>query len=339
MSRSCQNCSSLASLVDEQKSKIQLLESRLKNVLRAYKVACKEKEEFITMNTSHNIDVDGKQQKRIAELEENVVNLSRLCGEFESERTQLQRDVNKLEHECDSLHKQLDQARAESHKTDTIVLEKAITKNKLCQTEAFRDNTELLTATRNERVQQVDCGTQTEVREHKPNLAIVAPIQHIPTTQPESDEDEYRASQSVSPNSDGLAKTPEPSTSNAHESGTTSLFYINELARKEIENADYRLRMREYECSLRELQWKYNSDKYRLQSRIADLESLNNTFIGQSKHKSGETMPTTTNQLNNINVAYIKNVLNKLLETKEKANKEIMIKALITALNSMQMAS
>lgn len=66
----------------------------------------------------------------------------------------------------------------------------------------------------------------------------------------------------------------------------------------------------------------------RLQSRIADLELLNNNFMASKSDKPTQPMST-------VNVAYIRNVLTKLLETKDKEQKQIMINALLTALKSI----
>lgn len=44
---------------------------------------------------------------------------------------------------------------------------------------------------------------------------------------------------------------------------SVSIFYVNELARKEIELAECRLVAREHECALRELRWKYNVDTFK----------------------------------------------------------------------------
>jgi len=46
--------------------------------------------------------------------------------------------------------------------------------------------------------------------------------------------------------------------------------------------------------------------------------------------KGDRTVPLST-----VNVAYIKNVLTKLLNTKDKEQKQIMINALLTALDSI----
>lgn len=46
-------------------------------------------------------------------------------------------------------------------------------------------------------------------------------------------------------------------------SNSVSLFYVNELARKEIELVETRLTARENECALRELRWKYNVDTFK----------------------------------------------------------------------------
>lgn len=84
----------------------------------------------------------------------------------------------------------------------------------------------------------------------------------------------------------------------------------------------------------------------RLQSRIADLELLNSNFMSHkattsTSERSSSSTTTTTGtgtalptSMSTVNVAYVRNVLTKLLETKDREQKAIMINALLTALNS-----
>lgn len=96
------------------------------------------------------------------------------------------------------------------------------------------------------------------------------------------------------------------------------------------------------------LNYVYNAFSFpltRLQSRIADLELLNSNFMSHKATTSTSERPssstTTTGagtalptSMSTVNVAYVRNVLTKLLETKDREQKAIMINALLTALNS-----
>lgn len=82
----------------------------------------------------------------------------------------------------------------------------------------------------------------------------------------------------------------------------------------------------------------YYHNNNRLQSRIADLELLNGNFMSttnnSNNNKSTSSSSERSAQTSTVNVAYIRNVLTKLLETKDREQKQIMINALLTALNS-----
>ena len=101
-------------------------------------------------------------------------------------------------------------------------------------------------------------------------------------------------------------------------SNSVSLFYVNELARKEIELVETRLAARENECALRELRWKYNVDTFKLQSKVTRLEQQL-----QQVQSDDTTKP---------NLTYVRNVLVRFLKTKDKKQRTCMMNALLTAL-------
>jgi hypothetical protein len=105
-----------------------------------------------------------------------------------------------------------------------------------------------------------------------------------------------------------------------------SIFYANELARIGMELAESRLQAREFECALRELQWKYNVDKYRLQAKVSSLEK-------QGFHQKGAESAANTQP---ITLTYVRNVLLRFISTKDKNQKQVMINALLTALNATE---
>ena len=85
--------------------------------------------------------------------------------------------------------------------------------------------------------------------------------------------------------------------SGATPTSNISLYHLNELARKELELADYRLRCREYECSIRELQWNYSNDRYKFQARIADLEKLNKNLMANNNDNNQNQNQPKNSQL------------------------------------------
>lgn len=272
MAKSCANCVRLSTVVEDQKNKLQLLETRLKDLVRAYKVVCKEKDNLLNSNVA--TDIDTKQQKRIAELEENVIRMSAMCGKFELEKIQDKEQIEKLEIENDKLKSEIEKCLTQVPQPPPIVEISPLMvecKNKHSQT----DNPFFTKEISNQQFE--DKVTQTEFDEPfclnknflktKNETAIVPPIRHISVSDSEISvfsDDLGRSVENINiSDSDHIEQTHsvhnEPSPNNSG----VSLFYVNELARKEIELTEYRLRVRELECSIRELQWKYTNDKYK----------------------------------------------------------------------------
>lgn len=136
-------------------------------------------------------------------------------------------------------------------------------------------------------------------------------------------------------------------------SSGVSLFYVNELARKEIELAEARLAAREYECALRELQWQSSVEKFRLKAKVTEYEKvraqltqltaaasstssmLHNSSCAftSSGYGFGKNSSFTSSSSNTANILYVKNVLQNFIKTKDKKQQKIMLNALLTALD------
>ena len=101
--------------------------------------------------------------------------------------------------------------------------------------------------------------------------------------------------------------------------------YVNELARKELELAEVRLKAREYECALRELQWTSSVERFRLKAKVNEYEKLQSQRVKENK----KTVSLPADQANLI---YVKNVLLQYIKTKDVKQKKIMLNALLTAL-------
>lgn len=275
MTRQCTKCDRFQSIIDEQKSKIQLLETRLKDLLRAYKLVLKEKDNLRNLNASITADVDSTQQKRISDLEENVIHMSSICGKFELEREHDKQQIEQLENECESLKKQLDNLKTTPEvQTEEQILPKVSRlvrqfRNKSSQTDIINTNNIVIKPSK-----LIDQGIQTDFSpienqtelqsqsKTKHEMAIVAPLCYSESSHSDLELDyDLRESNNLR-NLDEESVMPSESASVANNSGV-SLFYANELARKELELTEARLRIRECECSIREIQWKYTNDKYR----------------------------------------------------------------------------
>ncbi|OTF74740.1 hypothetical protein BLA29_005624 [Euroglyphus maynei] len=340
----CTNCNRYNLIIDEQKSKLQLLETRLKDLIRAYKVITKERDQLQQAISSSSIGVDDdhvdqRQQKRISELEQSVCHMSTLCGELEYGRKQDQSRIKDLQEKYEILLDELNRTKSmiiQPRKQSTRSIE---LRDDYCQTD-------VLTSLQSEKSTQTELicdhidssepnskqlDQHQNVNKNKNETAIVAPLmRNNSKTVSESSDCSSVAVSSITP-----ADTEFDSKISSEPFGSTSLYHLNELARKELELADYRLRIREYECSLRELQWKYSNDRYKYQARIADLEKLNKDLMATNDNNH-QLKNYSDGHNNNINVAYVKNVLNKLLKTSDKIQQKLMTDALITALDSMQ---
>lgn len=262
MSKLCSNCSSL---IEEQRSKIHLLETRLRDLVRAYKVVCKERDHFQTINQqSINTEVDTRQQKRIAELEQSVINMSTMCGNLELGRKQDKDRIKELQDKYEHLSNELNQTKCLQKQLllSTSSIAEMQPKKVIdihCQTDlkpfdfGSVEFTEQWTQTDDE--QSIIFENKCNEIKVKNETAIITPLVRNDQKFEINDfSDSSQCSFEMHNNKDNAQTLS---------NNGISLFHLNELARKELELADYRLRIREYECSQRELQWNYTNDKYK----------------------------------------------------------------------------
>lgn len=352
MSNECNGCADLKSVVEEQKSKLKLLETRLKDLVLAYKNVCKERDNLeLINNRTVSIENESKYQRRIAELEDSVCQMSKMCGKLESGRKEDKDRIKELQLKYEHLSRELDStkelqkkmiANSLSDDADDVV-KKIQTQNNSTQTD------EIIVDFDEKKIIEEDdrFGPEKLIQEENfdpPSLpipqsmtlrnetAIVAPLLQ---EQSKSETNSTIWSQTSLDDNTERMRNDDHSQSKSNDPVTPinsniSLYHINELARKDLEIADYRVRIREYECLLRDLQWNFSRDKYRLQSRISDLEMLNKNLMSSDREKS------QLKGFNNINIAYIKNVLVKVLETNDIEKRKSMINALNNALDSIQ---
>ena len=294
-SNECQNCRKLNDVINEQKSKISLIEVRLKDLVKAYKKVCLERDNLLAISSSAVLPLNDshEQQKRITDLEARVAEMSAICGNYESQKIRDKQLIEELTQKYEQIVTELAKSRKLLQKTPEEQNKPQKTlKSRGIQTEESiewtgdedRDCSHELS---NERqIVGRDVETQTDLvpemdvfngnNRKKCELAVVLPT--VSETQQKNDsetEEHSNHSRSPSQSSDNYSvfaqneremhENNEVKHSAPNPSGI-SLFYANELARKEIDLAETRLQAREYECALRELKWKYNTEKYRYNS-------------------------------------------------------------------------
>ncbi|XP_054153945.1 uncharacterized protein LOC128952560 [Oppia nitens] len=348
----CPNCHKLDEILKEKTNKMTLIEVRLRDLVKAYKRVCVEKENLQMLSISSTavlpLNDSHEQQKRLSSLEDKITEMSQICGKYESQSLVDKQLIQELTQKCEYLTNEL-KSKMSSVETnsskDCFQMEKTF-RHRGIQTEELIESIDENTSHASNDLpnNMKDCETQTSfgheidmfgTNRKKSELAVVLPTVMETEQQNNSNLDEdllsntsrhsynsYVSNEDTYPvfesNSRDIPPNSEPF-SIGNSSGV-SLFYANELARKEIDLAEHRIQSREYECALRELQWKYNTDKYRYESRIKDLER---NFSQISSNQP----------LNQLNITYIRNVLLKLLNTKDKQQKQFMINAILTALD------
>ena len=296
-SNECQNCLKQNQVISEQKSKITLIENRLNGLVKAYKKVCVERDNLLAISSSPVLPLNDShgQQKRIDSLESRIAEMSTICGNYESQKIKDKTLIQELTQKYEQMATELTKYQTIGRRTnEEVVKPEKICKSKGIQTEESIEWTN--DETNDEKTEDIvsepqiigkDVETQTEFvfdsdvfngnNRKKCELAVVLPTvseaqpqndrnseeeQSIHSPTPSQSSDNYSVfnanEREVQPINDKTYSAPNPS--------GVSLFYANELARKEIDLAETRLQAREYECALRELKWKYNSEKYRFSS-------------------------------------------------------------------------
>lgn len=292
-SPNCANCERYSTAVEEQKSKLNLLETRLKDVLRAYKLLAREKENLQAINASITADVDSTQQRRIADLEETVLQLSTLCGKVELERKADRETISRLEAESDKLRFQLSSRGNETTTTTTgdslssnvppvdVIKPRKEVRNKACQTVEVsvekmpEKKFDLLKRSEDKSCQTKEVyhelssssfasdqptsssNSNNRLRSTKSyETAIVSPFNQrgrsVSETVVEEDVNVHEDEEEDDDDDDSRSQTEAHETNNSDDhltassaaaaapEGSTSLFYVNELARRELELVEYK---------------------------------------------------------------------------------------------------
>lgn len=298
-------------IIEEQRKHIAMLEKRLHDAVRAFKVVSQERDKLLASQAKLEITQanDPTRQGRIAELEAKLTEISALCGQREKEHLDDQIKIKELEDRCAHLEMQLDRSIEAQSTTAPIEVLPPSSKlrNRATQTEIEEEDDDGEDENQSQDYQKPEMfsvETQTETSKNFKELAIVLPFPSKNEESPDSIPNDEAAdhaptvAQEESQRADNLNVSPSVSESPPYEpthdprfsfdsqaqgslsdvrgrhiseagaSSVTStqglsIFYVNELARKEIELAEAKLKAREFECALREMQWKYNVDKFK----------------------------------------------------------------------------
>ena len=157
----CDSCKNLNEIISGQKEKIVLLESRLRDCVRAFKQVLAENKDIkkqleskppqtSTSEPLRSIPSPSKEEEsRVSSLETNISELSEICGKYEKENLLLQSKLDQYAIECDNLRSKLRQSVSrevtdasidskESSNPPTVAEGKrVVTKNKYTQVDIY----------------------------------------------------------------------------------------------------------------------------------------------------------------------------------------------------------
>lgn len=342
----CVSCRPKDKKINELSQKLKLLQQSLhasvteckslKPKCERLEAECKQKDDLISNMLSDGSTISGsltEKSNRISELEENITELTVICGEYKSQRQRDRQLIDQLTAKLKSFETESSDV---SSASQDDVPEVKLFRSRLCQTDVINEK------------ETREAGTQTQemaVSIKKPELAIVIPNLHeiqlpdvkedtdsgimppddvspvIPDADVKSDEDNHPIRRSSSTRRSGRASV-------SSVDNTSSLVYANELARKEMEIAELRLKTREAECALRELQWTSAVEKFRLKAKVSEYEKLLN-----QKAKDKQVPDVSSDQ---AKMVYVRNVLLQYTKSRDEKQRKIMLKALFTALDLQQ---
>ena len=298
------------------------------------------------------------QQERIAELEANISELSTICGEYKRLRTTDRLTIEQL---SSQLRKKSQEGKQCSDQGCSAALsppEVKLFRSRAVQT----DPEEVPVVPVSEAESQTDLPdpaiSSIERILRRPELAVVIPTQSFSdefssaTQEPASllrpdsvSEGHVDVPPAISPlpsmsetlesvgipalKLSSLASRPRresaSSVNSCSQGQQSSLVYVNELARKEVELAEVRLKAREYECALRELQWTSSVERFRLKAKVTEYEK-------QEAQRMRENKRTPCLPADQAKLIYVKNVMMQYVKARDAKQRKIMLNALLTAL-------
>mgnify|MGYP007030521128 CR=1 FL=1 len=181
----CENCFQLNSIVKEQKEKITLIETRLKDLVKAYKKVCYERDVLIDANNTKKqtqLFFEKQQQERLLSLESRIAEMSSICGKYEYEKIEDNQTIQQLTTKCQQLNHELNsyknQTKSDDKEDDSSKRTNKIARLKNRSTQTDDSEKQIKTTNKNNIQKRIDVETQTEVFEdekvnRKCELAIV----------------------------------------------------------------------------------------------------------------------------------------------------------------------
>lgn len=309
LGRVCKHCLERDKIIKNLEDKIEVVQKSFRGVVAAIKksqLELQEKDKLINELSRKSNNPNPEQQDRMTELENTVSEMSKTVGSCEVQRTKDRELIQTLTNEVEEL----------AHRLITLQCNEGNGKESVSQTMKLFRNRQIQTESISEPTKNVDASTQTSdvpdaQRNHskKAELAIV-----IPTHRPSN----VILDPSVL-ESPPVIQIADRRTSESSLSGVSHSAYVGEIERKEIELAEARLKSREMEVALREIEWKYKMERLRLEAKVSNLEKENQNLL---KDKTFQP-----------NLIYVRNVLTKFIKTQDKNQKKIMMNALLTALD------
>lgn len=308
--KACKHCQEKDKSIKILENKIEVVQQSFRGVVAAIKksqLELQNRDKLINELSKRSNCSDHEQQIRLIELENNVSEMSKTVGACEFQRLNDKQLIQSLTDELEEMTQRLITLQVDGDFRSKSV-------------KLFR-NREVQTESETGPCVQVDAETQTycegpdvpRSQSRKAELAVV-----IPTHRPSN----------IVLDPSFLEESPpfnishfqqERRTSESTMSGLPLSAFVGEIERKEIELAESRLKSRELEVALREIEWKYKMERLRLEAKVSNLEKENQNLL---KDKTFQP-----------NLIYVRNVLIKFIKTQDKVQKKIMMNALLTALD------
>lgn len=308
--RICRACSEKDKIIKNLEDKIELVQKSFREVVAAIKksqLELHEKDKVINeLSKQSNSSQHPEQQNRLIQLENTISEMSKTVGTCEVQRLKDKQLIQTLTCEVEELaHRLITSQCNEGNASGSAPQHTTLFRNRETQTDPVTEHPLRLDAN----TQTIEVHDVQRSQSKKAELAVVIPT-HRPSNVP------------LDPNfleSPPVVQVADRRISESSLSGVSHSTYLGEIERKEIELAESRLKSREMEVALREIEWKYKMERLRLEAKVSNLEKENQNLL---KDKTFQP-----------NLIYVRNVLAKFIKTQDIDKKRIMMNALLTALD------
>lgn len=306
-SKSCRQCHEKEKNIKVLEDKIDVVQRSFRGVVAAIKksqLELQNKDKLINELSKKSHCSDPEQQVRLIELENTVTELSKVIGSCEIEKFKDKQVIQTLTSELEELAQKLISLQCNEDSPLTSSRPAILFRNRQVQTESEASVSSVTVDVETQTVGDIPEGQRSLSK--KAELAIVIPTHRPPNV-------------ILDVNSLVSAPEPERRRSDSSMSGQSHSTFVSEIDCKEIELVEARLKSRELEVALREIEWKYKMERLRLEAKVSNLERENQNLV---KDKTFQP-----------NLIYVRNVLAKFIKTEDKSQKRIMMNALLTALD------